>query len=161
MSLETPQPLVEIQLDIASQESTNVNKCMEEFFKRKVSGWKCNNCNEYRDAVQNLLVVRAPQVLVVVLRRFQFDFNINQTRKLNTMVHSELQVTLPTMTVPYELVGVVNHIGLTANTGHYTANCRLANHQWMKFSDELCVVIKPEKVITSDAYLLFFSCSNK
>lgn len=156
-ALETSQPFVEMQLDIPSQGSTNMDECIRKFFQKEIlTGWDCTQCNQKRDAVMSQRFVRAPEVLVVLLRRFEYDFVTKQTRKINTLVESKLLVTIPTTASHYELDGVVNHKG-TAYGGHYTANCRLRGRRWMRFSDEHCDLIKLAEIVTSEAYILFFS----
>ena len=58
----------------------------------------------------------------------------------------------------YELFGVSEHVGETANSGHYTASVRnKENHrQWYKFNDSHVGYTTPDATVTGGAYLLFY-----
>ena len=56
----------------------------------------------------------------------------------------------------YDLIGVINHYG-TMNAGHYTAHClNSETDRWYRFDDSMCREIKPEEIVTSAAYVLFY-----
>lgn len=56
----------------------------------------------------------------------------------------------------YNLYGVVNHMG-GIGAGHYTAYCKnSADGNWYYYDDERVRLIEESKVVTSNAYLLFY-----
>uniref|UniRef100_A0A914WJU2 ubiquitinyl hydrolase 1 n=1 Tax=Plectus sambesii TaxID=2011161 RepID=A0A914WJU2_9BILA len=57
----------------------------------------------------------------------------------------------------YDLFAVVNHKGESINSGHYTAFCRNpVDSQWRHFDDTFVEKVEPKKVISNNAYLLFY-----
>eukprot|EP00117_Sycon_ciliatum_P024304 scpid10603/ scgid1915/ Ubiquitin carboxyl-terminal hydrolase 43; Deubiquitinating enzyme 43; Ubiquitin thioesterase 43; Ubiquitin-specific-processing protease 43 len=56
----------------------------------------------------------------------------------------------------YKLIGLVNHVG-QLNRGHYMAVCRsvLTNH-WYSYDDSKVVPTEQDKLVTRDAFLLFY-----
>lgn len=66
-----------------------------------------------------------------------------------------MELTIPPMTCAYELVGVIDHVGML-NNGHYIATCRLPDRRWIKFDDHVCDPVEPKDVIMPEAYILLF-----
>lgn len=56
----------------------------------------------------------------------------------------------------YELVATVTHHGKEASKGHYTADVRYPNGQWLRFDDASLTSITTAKVLHDRAYLLFY-----
>jgi hypothetical protein len=57
----------------------------------------------------------------------------------------------------YDLYAVVNHIG-ALGTGHYVANVlNESDNKWKCFNDHLCRDINEQDVISSSAYILFYT----
>jgi ubiquitin C-terminal hydrolase len=56
-------------------------------------------------------------------------------------------------TAVYDLYGVVEHMG-SLRYGHYTALCKTAQGNWLRFNDETCSII--DTCVVKDAYLLFY-----
>lgn len=55
----------------------------------------------------------------------------------------------------YDLYAVVNHLGSSATSGHYTACCQVDN-EWYHFDDAAVEPWPNHQVVTSDAYILFY-----
>ena len=84
--------------------------------------------------------VRVPSPLTRT-RRGYTDTNLEGGRCMNTK---------------YDLYAVVNHLGILGG-GHYTAYCKNAiDGHWYCYDDERVRVIEESKVVTSNAYLLFY-----
>lgn len=55
----------------------------------------------------------------------------------------------------YDLYALVNHLGSTATSGHYTACCQVDNG-WFHFNDYTVQPLAAHQVVTNDAYILFY-----
>ncbi len=59
----------------------------------------------------------------------------------------------------YDLIALVEHLGLAANNGHCVGKCRrgLYGEQWYKFDDEnVFGIIDEAEICTNNAYILFY-----
>ena len=115
------------------------------------------------DAIRQMLWVKAPQVLVVHVKRFaqHEDFLF----KVDTHVTFPASLSLDFALVDagsfnprgcsYSLCGVVNHSG-NLRGGHYTSYTRSAG-QWFYQSDTHVRPATEDEVLKSQAYMLFYS----
>ena len=55
----------------------------------------------------------------------------------------------------FNLFAVVNHVGESAMSGHYTLYMKVKN-DWLKFDDEIVELIRKECVNSSNAYTLVY-----
>lgn len=56
----------------------------------------------------------------------------------------------------YELIAAVSHLGVSGTSGHYTADVRQSNGQWLRCDDASIYRIGWDKVKDQPAYLLFY-----
>jgi len=56
----------------------------------------------------------------------------------------------------YSLYAVVNHEGKSIDVGHYTSFVRHSKNQWVKCDDVNLTPFALERVLNSEAYLLFY-----
>ena len=105
---------------------------------------------------------RAPRVLILVLKRF--SFNWMRRGKVETPVVAperglqlgECAASDAAAAAVYDLIGVVNHMGSTVG-GHYTANCRVGEGTWYNFNDSAAhVTSAPGNAPKSQPYVLFY-----
>jgi len=118
----------------------------------------CGECNEKRDAQKRAFFVSLPNVLMIHLKRFDFDLEL--LRKIKVNDHCEFPSELnmkqytrealeereenmkPDAYYEYELVGILVHTG-TADSGHYYSyikerfpKCGRKSCEWFHFNDE-------------------------
>lgn len=105
------------------------------------NAWLCTNCKENVNAMKSTKLWTTPDVLIVHLKRFTFarrrrgggmqrckiedivDFPVDCLDLRPFMVENMIDTNAPPT---YELFGVVEHQGLTPNSGHYTSTIRNA-----------------------------------
>jgi len=115
------------------------------------------------DAIRQMLWVKAPQVLVVHVKRFaqheDFLFKVDTHVTFPTSLSLDFALVDARSFNPrgcsYSLCGVVNHNGKLLD-GHYTSYTLSAGH-WFYQSDTRVRPATEEEVLTSHAYMLFYS----
>ncbi|OCH87381.1 UCH-domain-containing protein [Obba rivulosa] len=179
---------------VASRKNASQNKhkgitlqdCLDEFTREERLGeddlWYCPSCKKHQQATKRFDLWKAPDVLVVHLKRFSnsralrdkidtfVDFPI-EGLDLTDMV-GERQVAKRLLAqgvdtrelgmgdldepLVYDLFAVDEHLGGLGG-GHYRAYA--LNHtdgQWYHFDDSYVSPSRPEAAVNSNAYLLFY-----
>src|SRR3546814_934545 len=116
-----------------------------------------------RQAWKQFFLWRTPPVLVIHLKRFQYDGMFRD--KLDQVVDFPLEGLDLTPHVLdsrvehaaiYDLYAVSNHYGGLGG-GHYTAFCRNAEDgSWYEFDDSYVRQVAADAVVTEAAYVLFY-----
>lgn len=119
--------------------------CREEALDRD-NKWDCPGCGKRVSALKKLDLWKLPPLFVLHLKRIEpvFSGTVFRARKLECLVElPQERLDLMPLVAPcaiqkepllYDLVGVVDHHGAEANTGHYTASCRRPSG-WWRFDD--------------------------
>ncbi|XP_033165064.1 ubiquitin carboxyl-terminal hydrolase 8 [Drosophila mauritiana] len=147
-----------------------LNQCMDMYFSgERIHGWNCPSCKTKRDAIKKLDISKLPPVLVVHLKRFYADpsnsgaymkkqnylrFPLENLDMNPYIARAESRAVTPKT---YQLYAVSNHYG-TMEGGHYTAFCKSANYgKWFKFDDQVVSALDSSNVVSSAAYILFYT----
>lgn len=125
--------------------------------------WFCEKCNEKSDADRRISWHMAPDVLVVLLKRFQFTHaGFEKIGVPITFPVSDLELrTKGSEQETYDLYGVVNHYG-SLSSGHYTAMCRREDSGWFLFNDRRVMPVPLEELAqeiqncAKSCYVLFY-----
>jgi ubiquitin C-terminal hydrolase len=140
--------------------------------------WKCPHCMEDVQATKTIGFHRLPNVLIVHLKRFEFDYVLKQGTKLETLVDFPLEgldltenghVTphieaLADDRVPavYDCFAVVNHTG-SMDDGHFTAYARPWDEtgvfdEWTSFDDSAATRMgdDTECIVSAAAYVMMY-----
>ena len=163
----TYEAFYSISVEIPPSGSGDIYQCLQSYCQEEMlSGdevWKCPYCKCERIATKQILLTRAPQILVVHFKRFSAS-KTQTARKVHTpidfplyglnldkfMVHpttdygggaSELsqKYKSPANTPPftYDAYAVLRHIGPSMGSGHYISLVRDAQRQcWRRFDDD-------------------------
>jgi len=158
-------------------EHMDLMQCLSNFTRQELlsgpESMYCSTCDVNRETTQQTKLWRAPDVVVVHLKRFETHYinGINgfeiQTKKLHTLVSFPLEGLdltpylaeegAPCDAMLYDLVGVVNHLGRELNAGHYIAYCRnVGTNKWYVYNDRSCAEIDASSIVSNDAYILFY-----
>ena len=122
----------------APHHKLNLYDCMDAYTGAEELGgenqWLCDKCKCKCDAERKISWWVAPDILVILLKRFQYT--PAGFEKINVSIQFPLtDLVLKTATPEsYELYGVVNHFG-SLSAGHYTALCRGPENGWFNFND--------------------------
>lgn len=154
--------------DLSNQAKTvTLDQCLEIFSKKEIldenNKWYCSNCKQHLRASKELLISRAPEILIIHLKRFKYsssEYNGTVLSKNRELINFPLDLNInkymyfPTEQVDYSLFAVSQHYG-NLGSGHYTAACKVED-EWYKFDDETFKKIHSESIVDESAYVLFY-----
>ena len=82
---EREEPLIHIQLEVKNKRS--INESLESFIEgellEKDNAYACEHCDEKVTAERRQCIKKLPNVLIIVLRRFEYDYDTMTRQKLN------------------------------------------------------------------------------
>ena len=151
----------------------NIYDCFEAFRTEekleKDNSWYCSNCKKNQEAFKKLEIYRAPNILIVQLKRFDCKTeNIYEGMLKNKKNDSLVVFPLENLDISkyvveensrkdsmYDLCAISQHYG-SLSSGHYTAFCKNEN-EWYNFDDEkISKISNTNHVVSKGAYILIF-----
>ena len=113
----------------------------------------CGKCNTSRDGKSINKICISPKIMIIFLdrglnNRFMCDVDFPEELDINNF--------LETKGNKYKLIGVIEHLGQSGETGHFIANCKHFNGEWYIFSDSSIYPTKNEYKQYGVPYLLFY-----
>ena len=136
-----------------SKQYQSINDCFDLFFEKESLEdlLSCSMCGGPQNFIKNYEINKLPYVLILSLKRFKYNENINF--KLKQLITYPLY-NFELKNKKYDLYGVVYHFG-SINSGHYTCAIKYKN-RWVMCDDRRLFEIEEENVMSSCAYLLFY-----
>mmetsp|Transcript_112625 Transcript_112625/g.223959 ORF Transcript_112625/g.223959 Transcript_112625/m.223959 type:complete len:659 (-) Transcript_112625:211-2187(-) len=130
--------------------------------------WDCEMCGKKVDATKRMEIYKLPPVIILHLKRNSYNKEVGLT-KINARIELpertvDEPVNLEMYTVSrqkgeamYDIIGIVNHHGEAANSGHYTAHClHCVECKWYCFDDRTVTKLAiNEEWLPEQAYILF------
>lgn len=168
----TYEAFYSISVEIPTTGTGDLYQCLRSYCQEEMlSGdevWKCPHCKCKRMATKQIIITRAPQILVVHFKRFSAS-KTQRARKIHTPVEFPLHglrmddfVVNSSKSAPaadsrasgatsatvgpftYDAFAVLRHIGSSMSSGHYISLVRDAERQcWRKFDDERATDFNP------------------
>ncbi|XP_035768357.1 putative ubiquitin carboxyl-terminal hydrolase 50 [Neolamprologus brichardi] len=146
----------------------SVVKGIEEFFKPSdfcgENQMYCEQCDDKADATMTDVIKHHPDVLCLLLKRFEFNYNYMSYFKITCSV--EVPYTLQILESPkYELYAFLDHFG-DLRGGHYSATIKIQEEhrdRWYQFDDTRVTELdfQPFQLDNTEksqtTYLLFYS----
>ena len=113
----------------------------------------CGKCNTSRDGKSINKICISPKIMIIFLdrglnNRFMCDVDFPEELDINNY--------LETKGNKYKLIGVIEHLGQSGETGHFIANCKHFNGEWYIFSDSSIYPTKNNYNKYGIPYLLFY-----
>ncbi|KAK5113136.1 hypothetical protein LTR85_010954 [Meristemomyces frigidus] len=156
----TLEPYKPLQLDIGAAPVNNIIDALKGITRTETLtgdfGGKSNT------AKKQVFIDTLPPVLVLHLKRFQYENNLTGTQKIWKKIGYPLELEIPKDVFPtakrgglavkgglpkYRLIGVVYHHGKSAAGGHYTVDIlRQDGREWIRMDDTIIRRIRPEDV---------------
>ncbi|CAG7920328.1 unnamed protein product [Penicillium olsonii] len=185
----TYEAFYSISVEIPATGTGDIYQCLRSYCQEEMlSGdevWKCPHCKCKRMATKQIIITRAPQILVVHFKRFSAS-KTQSARKIHTPIEFPLHglrmddfvishpspappesgapvtgATIPPFT--YDAFAVLRHLGSSMGSGHYISLVRDAERQcWRKFDDERATDFNPrdlrerERLQNEQAYIVFY-----
>lgn len=161
-------PFLYLSLPV-SKTMTQVTDALAEYLtSEKLTGdeqWHCERCKKKVDATKKIDLWKLPPVLVLHLKRFEFDQKTAQFQKTENRLSMKLTnwdlgefCSSPQRDgSTYSVACVANHSG-AFGSGHYTATCRvggMGSHSWFHFSDAKVKAYDGRNVVTRESYVIF------
>ncbi|KAL4885880.1 ubiquitin C-terminal hydrolase [Aspergillus karnatakaensis] len=160
VTLEPYQPL---QLDIGSPDVHNIVDALRGLTKSEsIQGDFNSSRGPNVTATKQVFIETLPPVLILHLKRFQYDSVTHGTQKIWKKIGYPLDLEIPREVFPpnrrnimmaqgglpkYRLMGVIYHHGKNASGGHYTVDVRRQEgREWIRLDDTVIRRIKSEDV---------------
>ncbi|XP_015890599.3 ubiquitin carboxyl-terminal hydrolase 17 isoform X1 [Ziziphus jujuba] len=152
---------VEIDGEIGTLEEALAQFTASEVLDRD-NKYYCCRCKSYQKAKKKLTVLEAPNILTIVLKRFQsgnFE-KLNKSVRFPEVLNmaSYMNVTSDKSAV-YNLYAVVVHLDIMNATfsGHYVCYVKNIQGKWFKIDDSTVESVELERVLLERAYMLFYA----
>jgi ubiquitin carboxyl-terminal hydrolase 10 len=160
VTLEPYQPL---QLDIGSPQVHNIVDALRGLTRPESMQGDFNSSRGSKvTATKQVFIETIPPVLILHLKRFQYDSTTKRTEKIWKKVGYPLELEMPKEVFPtqvrnkltvhgglpkYQLIGVIYHHGKNASGGHYTVDVRRQDgKEWIRLDDTLIRRVRSEDV---------------
>ena len=126
----------------------SLGECLDEFGKPEIlsenDAWYCPRCKEHRRASKKFELWRAPDILVIHLKRFRFQGRLRDKIEVRVDfplegldLQSRLAIQDSDKSTLYDLVAVDNHYGGLGG-GHYTAFAQnFVDKNWYEYNGAL------------------------
>ncbi|PGH04175.1 ubiquitin carboxyl-terminal hydrolase 10 [Blastomyces parvus] len=160
----TLEPYQSLQLDIGSPQVNNIIDALKGLTKPETMQGDFNSSRGPKvTATKQVFIESLPPVLILHLKRFQYDNVTKGTQKIWKKVGYPLELELPKEAFPphrrniisaqgsglpkYRLTGVIYHHGKNASGGHYTVDVRRQDgREWIRFDDTVIRRVRSEDV---------------
>ena len=160
VTLEPYQPL---QLDIGAPDVNNIVDALRGLTKpESIQGDFNSSRGPNVTATKQVFIESLPPVLIIHLKRFQYDSVTRGTQKIWKKIGYPLDLEIPREVFPphkrnaiaihgglpkYRLTGVIYHHGKNASGGHYTVDVRRQDgREWIRLDDTVIRRIRSEEV---------------
>lgn len=161
----TFEPYKPLQLDIGAQHVNNIVDALKSITHTEVLQGEFDG--QSKTAKKQVFIDSLPPVLVLHLKRFQYENNLTGTQKIWKKVGYPLELEIPKEVFPpakrggfavkgglpkYRLISVVYHHGKSAAGGHYTVDVlRQDGREWIRMDDTVIRRIRPDDVAEGGA----------
>ncbi|PWY65292.1 ubiquitin-specific protease [Aspergillus heteromorphus CBS 117.55] len=159
----TLEPYQSLQLDIGSPETNNIIDALKGLTKpESIQGDFNSSRGPNVTATKQIFIENLPPVLILHLKRFQYDSVTRGTQKIWKKIGYPLDLEIPREVFPpnkrnimmaqgglpkYRLAGVIYHHGKNASGGHYTVDVRRQDgREWIRLDDTAIRRVRSEDV---------------
>lgn len=173
----TEEPFFTLKVDVppppvpGSDKAISIEDCLRLTPKEEILDEYKLKSGQSVPASRKVSLASLPPVLILHMKRIQFNQRTFEVKKIDRKVTVKERISIePSLQSPalkdrmrggidYELRGMVLHHGISAEGGHYTAECR-RGQKWYRIDDNRVSEIKLSEVLHADSrrtpYLLFY-----
>lgn len=155
----------------SSKRRFSIEKSIRDFFNPELikrvdnkEGYTCEKCKKVTNALKSNKIIRAPETLVVHLKKFRFNGTSSSKMKQAVSYPMFLDLTeychesISSLPVRYQLISVVVHEGRSLSSGHYIAHCKQPDGSWATYDDEYINKISEKQLFKEpNAYFLVYT----
>nr|CAD1828122.1 unnamed protein product [Ananas comosus var. bracteatus] len=157
--------IMDISLDLF--QSTSLKDALARFFQPEVlegsNKYNCGKCRKLSVARKQMFVLRAPNVLVIQLKRFEGihggkinrNIEFEEVLALSKFMYNTAQDSQS----EYNLFGSIVHSGFSHESGHYYAYIKDASGRWYCCNDAHVSPSSTQEVLSEKVYVLFYLLS--
>lgn len=154
--------IMDVSLDL--YESNSLREALSRFFQPEVldggNKYSCERCKKLSAAKKQLFILRAPNVLVIQLKRFEGvhggkinrSIEFEEMLELSNYMHKSALESEP----KYNLFGSIVHSGYSPESGHYYAYIKDAFGRWYCCNDAHVSLSSTQEVLSEKVYILFY-----
>lgn len=133
-------------------DNNTIKQCIDKLFDQEIlDDYKCEKCQKIGTVVKKTIIIKSPQTLICVFKRFN-----NNQQKMQKKI-----ITTPNLqlSISYSLNGIISHVGSNIRFGHYVACVKKENNKWYGFNDEIVQRDDNNDYLTlaQDSYVLFYN----
>ncbi|CEP64642.1 ubiquitin-specific protease UBP10 LALA0_S12e03576g [Lachancea lanzarotensis] len=154
------------------QRRFSIEKSIRDFFNSELikadkatkEGYFCEKCRKTTNATKHNFILRAPETLLVHLKKFRFNGTSSSKMKQAVSYPMFLDLTeycedaLKAVPLKYQLISVVVHEGRSLSSGHYISHCKQPDGSWVTYDDEYINKISDRQVLKEPgAYYLVYT----
>ena len=133
--------------------------------KMEDEDYRCPWCKRKGNTDKKMKIFAPPNVLCIALKRFEYNLINNRRKKIASPVEFKekldltdyCQVLESSFTAKYELNSVIEHIGSSANSGHYKAFVKAPSGKWYERDDQISKEVTVNDVLAINPYILFYT----
>ncbi|CAN4105248.1 unnamed protein product [Withania somnifera] len=158
---------VENMMDLTVEvHGESLEKCLDKFTAKECMDgenmYKCDRCNDYVKAWKRLKIQKAPNILIIALKRFQRGrldkLNQRVTFPENLALYSYMTEERDDNDI-FKLYAVIVHVNMlkTSDFGHYICYIKDFSGNWYRIDDDKVLDVKIDEVRSNEAYVLLYS----
>lgn len=151
-----------LPLSSKHKNARTLEQTLERFFKDEIINekeqvWKCDTCKEKKPSTKSLRLWRNPSVLILNLKRFDYNL-VKNTTAIKAPIELDLsKFCINTEKRKYKLVAVGHHHG-GVSSGHYNCICRHRNNKWYAIDDVIVREANDKEIeyVLNNGYMYFY-----
>ena len=157
-----PEPFLNIDIPIPEKKSVSIIDCLDEYTNYelldKENQWFYEKINKKIDAKKYIIFWSFPEIFIVTFKRFKNSLKKDQRLidfPIENLDLSKYVKGYDKQGYIYDLYGIINHSGNLMG-GHYWSYIKNANGNWYTFNDTIVKQMEIHKLISVNAYCLFY-----
>ncbi|EDO18055.1 hypothetical protein Kpol_1045p41 [Vanderwaltozyma polyspora DSM 70294] len=167
------ESFLDFPIEVIGDETIDIQKMMISYHQKEMlqgsNKFYCGTCFELQEAERLLGLKELPKTLAIHLKRFKYSdehgTNVKLFNKIKYPITLKVSSTFDeSVSKDYELGGLVVHIGIGPQHGHYISVCKTSDYGWLLFDDETVECISEDTVLSfvgdsnsaGTAYVLFY-----